>query len=103
MGSFAGHGRERTLAVSVLPMRLLLLLSALFTALAGITGTRAEAQPVQASALASASIAAAVATPSAAIRFAMPSFGRVPPAMPALPRLVGAAAARLLYAERRRE
>lgn len=84
-------------------MRLLLLLSALFTALAGITGTRADAQPVQASALAATPAAIAARAPTTALRFVTASFGRVPPAMPALPRLTGAAASRLLYAERRRE
>ncbi len=84
-------------------MRLLLLLSALFTALAGVTGTRAQAQPVQASAVTLAPAASAAAPSVAIARFAAASFGRVPPLQPPLPLRLGVAARRLLYAERRRE
>lgn len=84
------------------PMRLLLFFSALFAALAGVGGTRAVAQPVQASALL-VSPGAALAAARTAVRFTAPAFGRIPPAQPPLPRLLGSAALRLLYAERRRE
>lgn len=84
-------------------MRLLLLLSALFTALAGVGGTRAQAQPVQASAAALVPVATAAAVSPVTARFAGASAWRVPPVQPRLPDLVGAVARRLLYAERRRE
>ena len=84
-------------------MRLLLLLSALFTALAGVAGTRAQAQPVQASAAVLAPLAAAAMPSRVASRFVDQTGGRLPLASPALPRLMDAATRRLLYAERRRE
>ena len=85
------------------PMRLLLLLSALLTALSGVTCTRAVAQPVQASAAALASVPRAKAVSPAARRFVAASYRSLPPlglaVTPPVPRL----ATRLLYAERRRE
>ncbi|WP_375381283.1 hypothetical protein [uncultured Sphingomonas sp.] len=87
-------------------MRLLLLLSALLSALSGLGGTRAQAQfPVAASAAGALSQTAG----SGLIRrvplpFAQPSpTGASPAALPATPTLVSAVLARRLFAERRRE
>lgn len=83
-------------------MRLLLLLSALLTALTGVAGTRATAQPVQASAAAIAAMPRAVAVSPVSARFVAPSYGSLPPLRLGLP-LVSAVTARILFAERRRE
>ncbi|WP_174291362.1 hypothetical protein [Sphingomonas bacterium] len=84
-------------------MRLLLLISALLTALTGVTGTRAAAQPVQASAAATIALPRLVAVSPVTSRFTVPAYGTVPPLQLVAPRLVSVAAARVLYAERRRE
>ena len=84
-------------------MRLLLLLSALLSALSGITGTRATAQPVQASAPASIAVTRAVAVSPASSRFVAASYTSRPPLRLALPRPAAVVADRALYAERRRE
>lgn len=84
-------------------MRLLLFLSALLTALAGGTGARAMAQPVQASAAAAIVAPLAVTAAPVFIRFAAPAYGSVPPLRFAAPRLSGTVALPPLYAERRRE
>ena len=84
-------------------MRLLLLLSALLTALTGVAGPRVQAQPMQASATAIAALPHAVAASSVALRFAAPAYSSMPPRRLDLPRFESAATSRLLYAERRRE
>ena len=84
-------------------MRLLLLLSALIAALTGVGGTRVAAQPVQTSALAAVAAPRALAVSPVTLRFPASTYGVVAPLRLIAPRLVSAIAARLLYAERRRE
>ena len=83
-------------------MRLLLLLSALLTALSGVTGARTTAQPVQASAAAAVAVTRAVAVSPASPRFVAAPYPSRPPLRLALPR-PAVVASRALYAERRRE
>ncbi len=86
-------------------MRLLLLLSALLSALTGVVGPRAQAQaPVAASAAVAAASAGVAFVRRVPLPFAAPSpTGTSPAALPATPTLVSAALARRLFAERRRE
>ena len=84
-------------------MRLLLLLSALLSALTGVVGTRATAQPVQASAAAILAPARIAAAAPMAARFAAPAYGSIPPLRLIAPRVFGVVARQPLYAERRRE
>lgn len=84
-------------------MRLLLLLSALLGALTGVAGSRAQAQPVQASALATASVAGAAAVTVAARRFTPAPYATTPPLSLGVRPPVAAIVQRVLYAERRRE
>ncbi len=84
-------------------MRLLLLLSALLAALSGVGGTRATAQPVQASAAAMVATPRSAAASPVAFRFTVPAFATVPPLKLGLRPALGAVATRILYAERRRE
>lgn len=84
-------------------MRLLLLLSALLTALAGVTGTRVAAQPVHASAVAAVERARAVVVVPASRRPVAALYAALPPLTLGARASVAAIAARPLYAERRRE
>jgi hypothetical protein len=84
-------------------MRLLLLLSALLSALSGVVGTRALGQPVQASAAIAAAAPRAVVAASVAARFAAPTYNLLPPLQLTLPQLSEMGTSYPLYAERRRE